>query len=774
MLAPRLIWPSLAARSPRAPLGCKPAGSFTSVLFACCALLAFAASAAAQPQIGSLDPRAIHLGTEQLITVQGAGYDDSTRLVSDIALQQRIVDVQPGRITFSVSADGLPGLHPIWLANQQGLSSSVLVAIDSIPTVAWQDSIEQLPAALHGDLRGNVILRTSFPVKREQRVAIEVESKRLGGALQPVVRVWDGEGRQVAAATPDPMIGGDSRTSFVAEADGTLTLELSDLLRRGATPGTFRLKIGDFPLVDAVLPLAVGPSTASGEGQALDQPDVAAALPSGERHSTWLPAIVGQGSTAMLPMVRVVPWNQMAAADITEPIPAPASITGDLTKGQPDRIRFQVPAGQRVAVELWSYRLGIEGDFVIDARTAAGQGLGRADDSAGSRDPRLEFAVPADQTEIEIVVSELLGKRDSSPYLLEVTPLDQPRVLATLDTDHVAVGRNPSLLAVSLGRTNYGGDVALRLEPEIPGVHIESVPCPGVADRALLRLWADGPFPDQVVRVVADADQATDLARRSATSLPSIGWLSEPVAVAFHEGATLSVSTESLGGELPLWQGANQRVTVSVTRGEGLEGPVRLSLETSQKMPRKIVKQDNQDREVDAVEQALRLESPVTIPANADSAEVVLVVPVDLPAQAWNVAIIAEALSADGNTVLARSSSPITTTQVRPGLALTLSSPATVPFGPGAEAPVVIEGSIERLNGLSSGAIVMIDGLPGMLMSPEAELTDDSTFRLEVSIPAEAKIEEWGNVHVVARAWDADGFLTAESPRVKLTFQVPQ
>lgn len=740
------------------------------------AILSLANQAFAQPQIGSFEPRALQLGSEQIVVVQGSNYDGSTRLVSDLNLIQRIVDMQPGRVTIAVAADGLPGVHPVWIATDSGLSSSVLVAVDSVPTIAWQDTLEQLPIALYGDLRGNVVQRTSFPVLKGQRVAIEVESRRLGAALQPVVRVFDHSGRQVAAATPDPRMKGDCRTQFIADADTTLTLELSDLLRRGATPGTFRLKIGDFAIADSVLPLAISPREELPQGWVLDHADQPALLPRTEPFATWLPAIVGSGNTAMLPLVRVVPWNHFdhSTTSADEILESPVSFTGALSRGETQRARVRVPSGQRVSVELWSYRLGIEGDFVVDVRTVSGQSLGRVDDVAGSRDPKLEIAVPADQTEVDIFVSELLGNRESTPYLFEVLPLDTPRINALLDTDHVSIGRNRVTLAVPIVRSNYAGEITLKLEPEIPGIHVESLPSTLASDRALVQLWSDAPFADQVVRIVAHAGEATTRARRGDSNVVEPRWLAESIAISYIPSPAFDIALQ-LAASAPVWQGANVRVPLSVTRPDGLAGAIRVSLETGQKMPRKTVRQDNQDREVDAVERAIRLESSVTIPAENSEAELVLMIPTDLAEQAWNLAVVAELLSADGNTVLARSSSPLLETPVRSAMAITVTSNTTIGFLPGSETPVVIEGTLERRNGFAEPVIITLDGLPGMTAAPEVEVAPGVTsFRVELRVPAESKLEEWGNVSIVARSWDADGYLQAESLGTKLTFQVPQ
>ena len=85
------------------------------------------------------------------------------------------------------------------------------MSVDSLPQVSVSDGVEQLPVAVHGTIRGNQVQRVSFAVSEGQRLVVDVQAKRLGGALQPVVRLYDDQSRQVAACNPLPEILGDAR-----------------------------------------------------------------------------------------------------------------------------------------------------------------------------------------------------------------------------------------------------------------------------------------------------------------------------------------------------------------------------------------------------------------------------------------------------------------------------------------------------------------------------------------------------------------------------------
>jgi hypothetical protein len=76
-------------------------------------------------------------------------------------------------------------------------------------------------------------------------------------------------------------------------------------------------------------------------------------------------------------------------------------------------------------------------------------------------------------------------------------------------------------------------------------------------------------------------------------------------------------------------------------------------------MPKKKVKVNNQDQEQDDPDRALRLEGSPTIAAGATDATVQILVPGDLPAIAYDVAIRGELLAADGKSVIAETYTPV-------------------------------------------------------------------------------------------------------------------
>ena len=80
---------------------------------------------------------------------------------------------------------------------------------------------------------------------------------------------------------------------------------------------------------------------------------------------------------------------------------------------------------------------------------------------------------------------------------------------------------------------------------------------------------------------------------------------------------------------------------------------MRLKLLTTQTTPRKKVKVNNQDREVNDVDRTLRFAETPMLAANQSDATATILVPADLPQIAYDIAIEAELLAADNKTAIA-------------------------------------------------------------------------------------------------------------------------
>src|SRR4029079_18562535 len=130
-------------------------------------------------------------------------------------------------------------------------------------------------------------------------------------------------------------------------------------------------------------------------------------------------------------------------------------------------------------------------------------------------------------------------------------------------------------------------------------------------------------------------------------------WLRDEVALAVTDPAPIALVWDLFPSDVKLALGMPLPIKLRVTRGKSVSGPVKLSLLSSQIMPRKRVKMNNQEREADDVDRALRLQSEMTIAADQGEAAGAILTPADFPQIAYDLAIQAELLDPTGKNTVA-------------------------------------------------------------------------------------------------------------------------
>lgn len=177
-----------------------------------------------------------------------------------------------------------------------------------------------------------------FAAKKEQPLSVQVESRSLGLAVNPVVRVLDPAGKPLARAEPGKLHG-DTALSFTPPADGTYTAAVADLYGGGGQRFAFLLRVvppePDYSLTVAAERFAVPP------GKSLD-----------------------------------IPVQVARANGFTKPVEIVAA-------GLPEGVKFEVkpPAGKAdpnaVVVTLTADKAGAAGAFRLVGRVAGDPALTR-------------------------------------------------------------------------------------------------------------------------------------------------------------------------------------------------------------------------------------------------------------------------------------------------------------------------------------------------------------------------------------------------------------
>ena len=161
----------------------------------------------------------------------------------------------------------------------------------------------------------------------------------------------------------------------------------------------------------------------------------------------WLASLpTAQGPTLPVPLVvTTLPvatesGDAPAGPEDGQALAMPVAISGVL--GEPndvDGYRFEAKKGQVFAFEVVARRAGSTADPVLQVVDDKGASLAEADDSPGTKDPRLEWTAPADGAFV-VQVSDLHSRGgDDFGYVLEAEAAT-PDFVLTCDPDKLNLG----------------------------------------------------------------------------------------------------------------------------------------------------------------------------------------------------------------------------------------------------------------------------------------------------------------------------------------------
>ena len=727
----------------------------------------------AAPNIANISPRALRIGHTTTLTITGSDLGADTRILMPIKIASQSIkdEAKPDRVEIEVTLDAgvQPGLYPLRLAGSKGVSNLVVVGIDRLPQAALSEKLGELPVALHGAVGGSKVLQTKLAGTKGQRVVLDVEAQRLGSSLKPVVRLYDPRGTQIAWSPPRPALGGDARCEIELPADAEYTIELHDQLYRAAGPAFFRLKVGALQYADFALPLAV--TAGSKQSLAFTSPSVGASA----EHDATAVAVPGQAMAALPPTERFTGaaprllvsdhpefMESAAAAGQLQELPAaPVGISGVLSAaGEEDKYLLTVTPGQKLRFDVLAHRLGSPLDGVLSIRKPDGGQLASGDDRPKSSDPLVEFDLPAGLNQLQIALKDLNGT--GSPdhvYRIAITDRTRADFALSLPSDRIIVpAGGTQVVPVQVTRTNYGGPIELSLEGQPGELTLAGNVIPPGATIGLLTLSAaSGPPQAALARVVGKALESPVPVARVATfgQAPGSDYqpiLREQVGLAISEASPISIAwtpgTDDkllLGGKLP--------AKLQLARAAGTAGNVRVRLLTTQPMPRKKIKENNQDKEVDDLDRALRLEGEATFMPDQADVSVNILVPADLPQQPWDLVLVADLLSADGKSKVASIAAPVRRLTTAVPFTLELAGDSKVEGKAGAGETGKFTGQIVRSPGFAQAVVVTLDSLPKGYSAPTVIVPPEaSEFALPVTFAFGTKPGELKGVKLVAVA----------------------
>ncbi|HVX12497.1 MAG TPA: PPC domain-containing protein [Pirellulales bacterium] len=382
----------------------------------------------------------------------------------------------------TLAADAPVGIYAFRLATAKGVSNLRLVMVDDLPYVADNGNNKTLataqavafPAAVDGAAEGESYDFYKLTLPSGQRISVEVVARRLGSALDPVIRLLDATGRELAYSDDEPGIGADSRFVYQVPAAGDYYLELRDIRYQGSPNHRYHLRIGNFPLINTPFPLA---------GQKGTSPKLTTAGPSSEDVSPLNIAVPANLPSGRLPMAVKYPQGQGSAPlsliasggpeqvefepndapETATSIALPWSINGRFeTPKDRDWFEFAAKKGERFVFTGRTRSIGSPTDLFLRLYNAAGGLLAEAED-AGMDEGAINFTFPEDGT-YRLMVEDLLRRGGPEQvYRIDIAPY-QAGFSLLADAEKYDVPKGGVFVAkVTCARRDYNGPIALSL-----------------------------------------------------------------------------------------------------------------------------------------------------------------------------------------------------------------------------------------------------------------------------------------------------------------------
>jgi hypothetical protein len=371
-------------------------------------------------------------------------------------------------------------------------------------------------------------------------------------------------------------------------------------------------------------------------------------------------------------------------------------------------------------------------------RNDKGDQLARAEDSPGSLDPVLEYAVPDKVTYVIVGVVDALGRGGPrGVYRLVIdpqTPSDTKGTFKlTTPAQRVSLpmgGR--AVVPVQVERRGYQGKIDLAANLPF-GVRLSGAVIPERTDGALVTLERGEAAFDAVVtnwrgRGIDGMEQIVLVKGHPLERLQP--WLATEIALAPTQAkaADFLVDWRDLPADAALVPGSKLVLPIKCER-TNVKTSVKLTLLTSQATPL-VNNQPDPNK-------AIRQEKPIEIAANVANGDVTALVPVDLAAPSYDLTIQAELLAAD-KKVLATAFTPVQRMAVRMPLIVKLAGPSRIeaPYYGKKATTLKIPGKIERLAGIKSEVALALTGLPAGAKADAGVVKADATdFVVNVTLP---------------------------------------
>ena len=232
-----------------------------------------------------LEPRGAQQGQVFTLKLKGEG----------LAAGAEISTSLPGSVTRLAPSSDLPvadselpllvqlkeqapvGLYPIRVRTDEGLSNVLLFSVGRFPETVESESLlpdlltkelekerndtlataqkVAVPVTINGTLRGPDQDYYRFTARAGERLVLEVEARRAGSAIDPVIRVLDATGRELASNNDAVGLGVDARVEVGFAKAGEYYAVVHDARFSDQEQNFYRLVIGAYRYAEGMFPL---------------------------------------------------------------------------------------------------------------------------------------------------------------------------------------------------------------------------------------------------------------------------------------------------------------------------------------------------------------------------------------------------------------------------------------------------------------------------------------------------------------------------------------
>lgn len=438
------------------------------------------------PQVARIAPHSAEVGKTTRMVVSGQNLEHA-KLHSDIAgFTATVVEGgNAGQAVYDVVVDAsvVPGRYLVRCVTPSGVSNPAIISIDRVPTHAdgtFTDAnpATTFPVAAFGLISGAEQKRIWFRGTANQKIVAEVEARRIGSTLDPVVEIRSQTGTPLAIQWQQSDMNGDARTSVVLPADGLYFAEVHDLQFRAPGASPWRILIGDLPPASLAFPASVATAATSVRTVGRDAISEAVSVKatagkvSIESGSTVLPLPslrTEAGVQVIEPVEGTYPATPIDATFVAAPFPA-LLVSGRIAAPkEQDSVLLTVTPGQTLHFAVAAKQLSspLRAHLTLFNGEAA---VASSDGESGASDPVVSFTVPEMVTQLKVLIRDVNNKGSvGSTYRLLVARTDRQAFLVSTRDSALRLPLNGSVpLRLSIVRQSpsfrYTGPIRLSVK----------------------------------------------------------------------------------------------------------------------------------------------------------------------------------------------------------------------------------------------------------------------------------------------------------------------